>query len=176
MRVKQRWQARQTQSDMHFRVILHSNDSDFCILQADEPGACCRPKPPTSPPPALQPPEAQLAATREAKPPPARAKGKARRTTVDMGRSSVSPRPAAKAAEGGIVKLGRREAWARFLAYEVSPCCAAGQLLCDVRVQSCSCLGVCTGLQCNNSTTTTTIIILPVTRPSCADLRVRRLS
>ena len=62
--------------------------------------------------------EASLPVARDARPPP-RGKAKARRTTVDMGRSSASPRLSAKAPEGGIVKLGRREAWARFLAYEV---------------------------------------------------------
>ena len=41
-----------------------------------------------------------------------------RQQHLDMGRSSAAPSPA-PVAEGGVVKMGRRDAWARFLAYEV---------------------------------------------------------
>lgn len=75
---------------------------------------------PTAPaqPPA---PATEAPPTQDAKlvAPEARAKQKPRRPpTLDVGRcSSASPRPAV--VEGGVVKLGRRDAWARFLAYDV---------------------------------------------------------
>ena len=62
-------------------------------------------------------PEAPL--TEEAK--PKIKTGKPRRPpTLDVSHSVASPRPTAAAVDGGIVKVGRREAWARFLAYEVN--------------------------------------------------------
>ncbi|KAK9805114.1 hypothetical protein WJX73_010312 [Symbiochloris irregularis] len=101
---------------------LGQNDGSLANTPPLEHGACTQIK---SPRPVESPMRTKAAApklavpvTVEANPLPPRNKPRARRTTVDMSRANSSPRPSARAMDGGIVKMGRREAWARFLAYE----------------------------------------------------------
>ena len=49
-----------------------------------------------------------------------------RPTHLDLGKSSTAAAAPQPVKEGGVVKMGRREAWARFLAYEVRCCGVPG--------------------------------------------------